>query len=242
MRYRAAVRAVLITPEREVLLDRFVKNPSAAWATSRPTFTSAATKLQRSRACCAHVRADARIAEQAAEITEQRAQSEALRRQVAKLGRNSGNSNRPPSSNSPQARADRKSRSGQGKRGRGGQPRHRDSRRTLLAAEHVDDVVDMFPEHCGIAAKRCPRRLILTPNATSSPSCSRPSRTQSFGGTRCCVSCSEWRRRGRRARAPKGRAGAPLGRSLAGSSRGECERCYFRDSLHLLRREGPSIC
>ena len=95
---------------------------------------------------------DARIAEQAAEITEQRAQMDALRRQVAELseqlGRNSGNSNQPASSDSPKARANRRGKSGKGKRGRGGQPGHRGSRRTLLAAEHVDDVVDMFSEHC----------------------------------------------------------------------------------------------
>lgn len=106
---------------------------------------------------------DARIAEQDARIAEQDARIEALMRQVAelteRLGRNSGNSNKPPSSDSPGERAGRKGKSGKGGR-RGGQPGHRGSRRELLPAEHVDDVVDFFPDHC----EHCSHSLPRTPD------------------------------------------------------------------------------
>lgn len=95
---------------------------------------------------------DAVIAAQQARIAEQDARIEALVRQVAelseRLGRNSGNSNLPPSSDGPGGRG--KNKSPKGKR-RGGQPGHRGSRRALIAANRVDDVVDFYPSHC----KRC---------------------------------------------------------------------------------------
>jgi transposase len=103
---------------------------------------------------------DARIAEQDTRIAEQDAQVKELLRKVAELaeriGRNSGNSNLPPSSDSPSERAKRKNKSGKGKR-RGGQPGHRGSRRALLAAEHVDDVVNLFPEHCEHCSRELPK-------------------------------------------------------------------------------------
>jgi transposase len=106
---------------------------------------------------------DVRIAEQDARIAELEARIEALMRQVAelteRLGRNSGNSNLPPSSDSPAARAGRTGRSGKGGR-RGGQPGHRGSRRALLAAEHVDDVVHLFPDQC----EHCSHTLPRTPD------------------------------------------------------------------------------
>jgi transposase len=107
---------------------------------------------------------DARIAEQDARIAELTAQVEALMRQMAeltaRLGRNSGNSNLPPSSDPPGARERRKGKSSGGKR-RGGQPGHRGSRRALLAVEHVDDFVDFFPSHCD----HCCEALPKTPDA-----------------------------------------------------------------------------
>ncbi|MEY4581627.1 MAG: hypothetical protein RL701_6330 [Pseudomonadota bacterium] len=105
----------------------------------------------------------ARIAEQDARIVALEARVEALLKQVAelteRLGRNSGNSNLPPSSDSPAARGGRKNKPGQGKR-RGGQRGHRGSRRELLAAEHVDDVVNFFPKHC----EHCSEALPETPD------------------------------------------------------------------------------
>ena len=67
------------------------------------------------------------------------------------LGSNSSNSSRPPSTDSPAARAkrneQRKPATGTPRR-RGGQPKHRGSRRELLPVDKVDDVVHFFPSHC----------------------------------------------------------------------------------------------
>ena len=94
----------------------------------------------------------ARIAELEAELAERDARIERLERQVAelieKLGRNSRNSNLPPSSDPPGARGGGQGKKSKGKRRRGGQPGHRGSRRHLLPADRVDDVVDFFPEQC----------------------------------------------------------------------------------------------
>lgn len=60
--------------------------------------------------------------------------------------RNSANSNRPPSSDGPGARANGK----KGARGsRGGQKGHRGHKRDLVPAEEVDKVVPLFPSECG---------------------------------------------------------------------------------------------
>ena len=61
------------------------------------------------------------------------------------LGQNSGNSNKPPSSDPPNAKQAKKKTKG---RRRGGQKGHRGSRRELLPPEEVDEVVDLFPAAC----------------------------------------------------------------------------------------------
>ncbi len=105
---------------------------------------------------------DARIAEQAARIAEQDVRIAELEKKLAALieerGRNSSNSNLPPSSDSPAARAQKNARkqAAKNKRKRGGQPGHRGSRRELLPPERVDDVVDLFPEHCEHCAAALP--------------------------------------------------------------------------------------
>lgn len=103
---------------------------------------------------------DAVIAAQAARIAEQDAKIAQLEKQVAellqKLGRNSGNSNLPPSSDGPGQRKGPQNRAGLGKRNRGGQKGHRGSRRTLLAAEDVDDIVDLFPPQCAHCSASLP--------------------------------------------------------------------------------------
>lgn len=94
---------------------------------------------------------DAMIAAQAARIMAQDARIAQLEKQVAellqKLGRNSGNSNLPPSSDGPGQRKGPKGPSAS-KRSRGGQKGHRGSSRALLAADRVDDIVDLFPSQC----------------------------------------------------------------------------------------------
>lgn len=94
---------------------------------------------------------DARIAEQDARIAELTAQVAALMAQVAalteRLSRNSGNSNKPPSSDPPSVRAERSGKSSSGGK-RGGQPGHRGSQRALLPAEQVDELVNVFPLQC----------------------------------------------------------------------------------------------
>jgi transposase len=68
----------------------------------------------------------------------------------ARLGRNSANSSRPPSSDPPQTPVRPKAPSSGRKRG--GQPGHRGTYRALLPVERVDEVVAVVPEvcrHCG---------------------------------------------------------------------------------------------
>lgn len=99
---------------------------------------------------------DARIAEQDARIAELEKKVAAL---LEELGRNSRNSNLPPSSDSPAARVENNARKRAAKgatRKRGGQPGHRGSRRELLPPEQVDDVVDLFPSHCEHCATALP--------------------------------------------------------------------------------------
>lgn len=64
----------------------------------------------------------------------------------AKLGTNSGNSSKPPSSDEPGQRPDRGRTPSQ--RRRGGQPGHARSQRALVAPEDVDATFDVRPEHC----------------------------------------------------------------------------------------------
>jgi transposase len=71
---------------------------------------------------------------------------ERIRELEARLGQNSSNSSRPPSSDPPQAPARPKvPPSG---RKRGGQPGHRGAHRALLPAEQVDEIVAVVPDRC----------------------------------------------------------------------------------------------
>mgnify|MGYP001590407385 FL=1 len=103
----------------------------------RADLAAALTALAASNA--ALVTANARIAE--------------LEQQVAKLveekGRNSNNSSKPPSSDSPDARAQRRAKNkGKSGRKRGGQPGHGCSQRALVPPNEVDDVIDHWPGEC----------------------------------------------------------------------------------------------
>ena len=103
----------------------------------------------------------AQLATQAARIVELESRVEALMRQVAelteRLGRHSGNSNLPPSSDPPGARGQRPGKRDKGKRRRGGQPGHRGSRRVAVPMERVDDIADFYPEHCEHCSEALPR-------------------------------------------------------------------------------------
>lgn len=99
---------------------------------------------------------DARIEELEALLKARDARVEELE---ARLGQNSSNSSRPPSSDAP---ADRKKRPKPGRSGRsrGGQKGHKGHRRELIAPEQVTRVIDLFPTEC----ERCERPLPKTPD------------------------------------------------------------------------------
>jgi len=86
-----------------------------------------------------------------AEVTQLRAENEELR---ARLGENSSNSSKPPSSDSP---ADRTARPGKPPSGRkrGGQPGHKGSQRRLLPP--TEPPKDYYPEQCRHCDKRLPQ-------------------------------------------------------------------------------------
>src|SRR5216684_2570958 len=64
----------------------------------------------------------------------------------ARLGQNSSNCSRPPSSDPPQA--PRKRPVQPSGRERGGQPGHRGAYRALLPVEQVGEIVSVVPERC----------------------------------------------------------------------------------------------
>jgi transposase len=98
-------------------------------------------------------------------IAELEAENAALRVRVAELGqrveklaalvlrlneqlaRNSGNSNKPPSSDSPGQRGERRGKGPTGGK-RGGQPGHSGSRRALVPPEQVGEFKNLFPTEC----------------------------------------------------------------------------------------------
>lgn len=108
---------------------------------------------------------ESQLAARDARIAELEAQVGALKKLVdelmGKLGRNSRNSNLPPSSDPPGAREQgtHKGHHGSGRK-RGGQPGHRGNRRDLLPSEQVDQVVDHFPSEC----ENCWKPLLAVPD------------------------------------------------------------------------------
>jgi transposase len=79
-----------------------------------------------------------------------RAQTDALQAHIrdleARLGQDSANSSRPPSSDPPHVPPKRRAR--RSGRNRGGQPGHRGAFRTLLPVEQVDEIVAVVPARC----------------------------------------------------------------------------------------------
>jgi transposase len=94
---------------------------------------------------------EARVGELEARIARLVALCEAQQREIeelkARLGRNSGNSSMPPSSDLPGRKKGRRKR-GSGRRP-GGQPGHPGSYRDLLPSDQADEIVEHFPEKCG---------------------------------------------------------------------------------------------
>jgi transposase len=107
---------------------------------------------------------DAIIAAQAEQLAAQGAQLTKLNEQLdelkKQLGRNSSNSNLPPSSDGPGAGSrggiPTKPRVKSGRK-RGGQKGRRGSHRALLGSEQVDEFVDLFPEACEGCAHSLPK-------------------------------------------------------------------------------------
>ncbi|HEX4416256.1 MAG TPA: IS66 family transposase [Kofleriaceae bacterium] len=110
--------------------------------------------------------AQLRIAELEAELEAERARSQRLELQIGvlleqvavltaqvaaqteRLGQNSRNSHLPPSSDPPGAGGKGSGPRPKSGRPRGGQRGHRGSRRELVAADKIDDVVDLYPAEC----------------------------------------------------------------------------------------------
>lgn len=111
-------------------------------------------------------RRDLRIAELEGLVAELRDTIEVLVARVAeleaRLGENSSNSGKPPSSDPPSARNERSKPKSSG-RARGGQPGHKGHQRELLGAEAVTSTVDHFPETCEACARKLPRRPCVDP-------------------------------------------------------------------------------
>ncbi len=85
-----------------------------------------------------------------------------LEQSIAALTRNSSNSSRPPSSDPPGIKRNKAKK--KSKRKQGGQPGHKGKNRTLLPPEDMDQIHDIFPEHC----KRCQSpfsQSLLTPSS-----------------------------------------------------------------------------
>ena len=94
---------------------------------------------------------DAQLAAKDAEIADLKSRLDELTKLVLalkeQLDRNSSNSGKPPSSDSPDQRAERR---GKGKTGgkRGGQPGHSGSKRELVPPEQVSEFKNLFPPEC----------------------------------------------------------------------------------------------
>lgn len=109
----------------------------------------------------------ARNAELTEKVEELAARCEVLANQVEELtrarNRNSSNSNKPPSSDGlGDRRKIRRRKKPTGKK-RGGQPGHKGRARKQLAAEQVDEVIDLYPDHCEVCQQVPPRQSVGEP-------------------------------------------------------------------------------
>jgi transposase len=99
------------------------------------------------------------------------AENKKLQEQVAalqeRLGRNSQNSNLPPSSDKPGTGSNDEPKNGKRRKGkkrkRGGQPGHRGSHRALLPPEQVDHFEDHYPDTCESCWETLPKNPEVAP-------------------------------------------------------------------------------
>lgn len=108
------------------------------------------------------------VREQAGLIVELKSKQELLeelvRRQAEMLGRHSGNSNLPPSSDGPaKGGGGKRPKRGKSGRKRGGQRGHKGSHRRMVPPEQVDEAIDMFPARCKHCAEWLPKTLDAYP-------------------------------------------------------------------------------
>lgn len=108
----------------------------------------------------------ATVAEQAATIKEQAARIAVLEVENAelrrRLGENSSNSSKPPSTDAPKDRAARPGSPPSNKK-RGGQPGHKGSKRKLLPPGQVDSIARHHPTHCRRCARGLPKQFDAHP-------------------------------------------------------------------------------
>ena len=95
-----------------------------------------------------------------AKLLEYDAENTRLKKRIAQLEKNSTNSSKPPSSDTP---SDKKEKStsgngnGSGKRRPGGQPGHKGSKRCLIPVEDVNHLIHHYPERCAGCGKKLPQ-------------------------------------------------------------------------------------
>ena len=130
----------------------------------------------------------ATLREQVATVDDLKAEIAELRE---RLGQNSGNSSRPPSSDPPSYKR-APPRESKGHK-RGGQPGHQGSTRQLLPAEEVDHFVELKPSNCVGCGRRLwgqdphPER-----HQVSELPMVKAEVTEYRRHTLCCGSCGEW--------------------------------------------------
>ena len=82
-----------------------------------------------------------------------------LEQNIAALSRNSSNSSRPPSSDPPWAK--KNSARKKSNRRQGGQPGHKGTNRKLLPPQEMDEIHDLYPEHCEHCLKPFSQSLLI---------------------------------------------------------------------------------
>jgi transposase len=115
---------------------------------------------------------------------------------VEQLGRNSTNSNLPPSSDGPGASSSKVRKPDKKGGKRGGQKGHRGSHRALVPAERVDEVVDMFPACCDACHEHLPKIPDADPKRHQHTELSpfAPYVTEYRRHEVCCPRCDHWTR------------------------------------------------